>query len=348
MENKNPLEWRTETREEEKKVWDFISEKMRGALEDLSAWRMEENVRQTIKDAASIPGIASDRIKVDTSQINRPTEEAAISIEEAEEKLRNMKTWIDIAWSLNLTWQMSRTDLGRFIFEYYRVGKTQKEIAKQNRWSIETAKSWKETYLSFAVILAADAGILQRELSKWKRVPVLILPDDIYQFTEKRTIEAFAAIKAANEEKKKKIDYIGNISAPPTDRTKVQTPPAAPVEKKAIKIADEKAKREQKEKWVEIVKRVNKIFKGTTELAVAVKMFGRGKTQKQITEELKCDRQKVRYHKDRYITYVAIFAANEGLLRDQLKAFWDRTKQDGEWFGSESDCHVFSDDNISE
>lgn len=364
MENKNPLEWRTETRKKKEDGWDFIELKIRRVLKDPSIWPMEEKLRQAIKDATSMHGIVLDRPKVDTSQIKDQTGEAVIRIEEAEENLSNMKAWIKAAWSLNLTWQMSRTEIGLFIFEYFRQRKTHAEIKREHRWEEEgkeddkTTQEWKKMYLSYAAILAADfsddENSFEKELSEWKEIPALELPQDVKEYTKKKIQEVFPATITAHEEKKKKIDYIGHISAPPTDRTKVQTPPAAPVEKEAIKIADEKAKQEArqniKERWRKTVIRVNRIFKvgegnkTKPEGKVAVMMFGEGKNQAQIIKELGWNRQKERYYEDRYIAHVAIFAANAGLLREQLKAFWEKSKQDGEWFGSESDCYIFTDD----
>lgn len=67
-------------------------------------------------------------------------------------------------------------------------------------------------------------------------------------------------------------------------------------------------------KWAEIFSRLDEIFAGKPEAAVADAIYRQHQKQKDVAGALKLDRQSVRRLRDSYVCYCALLAAEKGLI----------------------------------
>lgn len=162
-----------------------------------------------------------------------------------------------------------------------------------------------------------------------------MIPGKLYATIEKRLRERDTAPAKARRALEAARERAMAISTPGTSSGgsgKKSTPGNSRVERAAVLIAMAERNVEILGKWEEVFRKIDEIFPAdsTNEGFVASLMYGNGMSQEEVCRFTGCARQTIRRRRDRYVNYVALLAASEGLItREEMIDHGDTDPEDG-------------------
>lgn len=149
-----------------------------------------------------------------------------------------------------------------------------------------------------------------------------LIPEAVYRLVEKKLRKRWNLISKAEEGVIRARQKATDISAPAGDGTGGGKggSSGSRVERGAMMILRAEKRLEAARKWEAVFQKVDEIYPAdSNEGYVAGMIYGNGMSQADLARYSGCSRQTVKLRQDRYVIRAAFLAAQDGLIREEVR-----------------------------